>query len=178
MKTHLLIPLLSIGVASLASASSLIDFDPTGEYTTLFSNSTTPVYTETATGGLNGSIGLTLANAAAATYSGAGSESRTAGTFQAGGSFTVGAFFNLSTLPASTSTTQALRLGLTNGASDTFTTCLFRVFSSKLVELQSWQPEGPRRLISARPSRCCLTSGIISKPLSKELTAPASITTW
>jgi MYXO-CTERM domain-containing protein len=118
-------PILSLGLALAAvpalHAATIVDFDPTGELAEQFPLG--GAYTENATGGLNSSIGVNLANLAVDTLSGSQAGSLAATGFANGASFTVGMFFNLSAFGSSTTGTQAthfLRLGLTNAAGDTF----------------------------------------------------------
>jgi MYXO-CTERM domain-containing protein len=108
-------------VVPAANAATTVDFDPTGELAAQFPSG--GAYTESATGGLNSSIGVNLASLAVDTLSGSQAESLAANGFANGASFTVGMFFNLSAFGSSTPGTQNthfLRLGLTNAAGDTF----------------------------------------------------------
>jgi hypothetical protein len=93
----------TLGVPA-ANAATTVDFDPTGELAAQFPSG--GAYTENATGGLNSSIGVNLANLAVDTLSGSQAESLAANGFANGASFTVGMFFNLSGFGSSTPGTQ------------------------------------------------------------------------
>lgn len=107
----------------ISHSAVTIDFDPTGEFAGQFSGGS---YSESASGGLNSSIGLTLANIAPTTFDGSQSESLAASGFGNGSAFTVGAYINMSNLGTDTGTAgHILRLGLTNGGSDNFASLPF-----------------------------------------------------
>lgn len=116
--SSLLITAASIALAGSLRAAVTVDFDPTGELAAQFTNEN---YTENATGGLNSSVAVNLANGNVANFDGSQSESYVAGAFTVGSKFTVGAFFNMSHLGSATGINgQILRLGLTNGGTDNF----------------------------------------------------------
>ncbi len=105
-------------VSGSGTPSAVVDFDPTGEFAAQFHGGS---YSENATGGLNGSVAITLANANVASFDGSQSESYAANAFTIGKSFTVGAYFKMSAFGTGTGVNgQILRLGLTNGGTDNF----------------------------------------------------------
>lgn len=106
---------LVLGLVPTAQAAT-VDFDPTGEFAAQF-DGTSATYTESATGGLNGSVGINLANVGVANFDGSQSESLTIAA--AGDAITVGAFINFSSF-GTTDNQQSLRLGLTKGGADNF----------------------------------------------------------
>ena len=95
--------------------SSTVDFDPTGEFAAEFSAGG---YTEDATGGLGGSVGVATTGVVQGVTSLDGPQRSwfPSGTFSIGAKMTVGAFFKPSSLAAG----EVYRLGLTNGGADTF----------------------------------------------------------
>ena len=105
-----------LGVCLLAPAAqaATVDFDPAGEFAAQFNGGT---YAEAAAGGLNGSIGITLANTGVASFDGTQSESLTIAAD--GDAITIGAFINISSF-GTTDGGQFLRLGVTKGGADTF----------------------------------------------------------
>jgi hypothetical protein len=113
--------LLGVFSSLAAHAQVTVDFDPSGELEAHFPGG--PAYAENATGGLNSSVGVNLANLAPDTLSGSQAESLAINGFANGAKFTVGMYFKLSAFGNSvvnSQGTQFLRLGLTNGAGDNF----------------------------------------------------------
>ena len=105
---------ISLALSARAFAGVTIDFQPSGELASQFSAAG---YSESASGGLGGSIGVALPGGTTpvAGFDGTASEKFAANAFANGASFTVGAFIKMSSL-----STQVFRLGLNNGGSDTF----------------------------------------------------------
>ena len=95
--------------------STTIDFDPTGELTAEFSAGG---YSEDATGGLDSSVGVAINGNVQGVTSLDGPQRSwlPSGSFSQGTTMTVGAFFKASSLASG----EVLRLGLTNGGTDTF----------------------------------------------------------
>lgn len=113
---------LSSGVAprafSASTQSAAADCDPTGELAAQFGAS---AYIESATGGLDNSVAIALANTTVASFDGTQSISLPSGGFVTGASVTVGAYFKLGSFGTATGISgQILRLGLTNGGADNF----------------------------------------------------------
>lgn len=97
-------------------SAATIDFDPTGELAASFGFSGGS-YAENASGGLNGSIGVTMVSNGVASCVTTQTESLAAGEFVNGESFTVGAFFKKTADPGP-GQNRLLSLGLDNGGSD------------------------------------------------------------
>ncbi|MFZ9937793.1 MAG: Ig-like domain-containing protein [Luteolibacter sp.] len=95
--------------------STTIDFDPTGEFTAEFSAGG---YSEDTTGGLDSSVGVAINGNVQGVTSLDGPQRSwlPSGSFSQGTTMTVGAFFKASSLASG----EVLRLGLTNGGTDTF----------------------------------------------------------
>ena len=104
-------------IAGPPVTSATVDFDPTGELAAQFTISGS-AYTESATGGLDGSVGVNLANLNPSNFTGSQSVSYATGAFTVGNQFTIGTYFKLTTLP--TAAGQFLRLGLTGGGTTNF----------------------------------------------------------
>lgn len=99
--------------------SAAVDFDPSGELASQFSGGP---YSEAPAGGLSSSTGVVLANGNVTSFVGSQSASLAAGKFSIGESFSVGAYFKLGSFGTATGVNgQILRLGITNGGTDTFT---------------------------------------------------------
>jgi hypothetical protein len=96
--------------------SATIDFDPTGELAAEFSSA--GGYSEDATGGLDGSVGVAINGNVQGVTSLDGPQRSwlPSGSFSQGTTMTVGAFFKASSLASG----EVLRLGLTNGGTDNF----------------------------------------------------------
>lgn len=116
MRFMVMTGLAAAGLLSLCAHGSVtIDFDPSGEFTNNFSGA---VYAESATGGLNGSIGLVGTNNNVANFDGPQSESLT--LVEDGDAMTMGIFFNPSSF--GTAVDPFLRMGVTLGGNDNYAT--------------------------------------------------------
>ena len=121
---QLLVAGLVAGMAPLAQAGT-VDFDPTGEFAAQFDGA---AYSESATGGLDGTVGVTLANLGVTTFDGTQSESMKIAAD--GDAITVGTFINFSSF-GTLDGGQTLRLGVTKGGVDNFA---FLPFSTLTVD--------------------------------------------
>ncbi len=99
-----------------AQAAVTIDFEPSGEFTNNFNGG---VYNETASGGLNGTVGLVSSNSLVANFDGPQSEALTIS--ENGDAFTVGLFLNFSSFGSAAPGDQVIRIGVTSGGDADYT---------------------------------------------------------
>jgi hypothetical protein len=130
---------LVINVHGISSPYSIVDFDPSGELMAQFSSGG---YTESALGGLNGSVGVSLGHGAVATLDGTQSCSN---VFSAvADAIRAGTFFKMTSFGTGTGAAggQILHLGLTKGGSDDFTNLPFAT-----IELTGTAGSGQAHLV-------------------------------
>lgn len=137
MKKTIVSSIVSIFALPVLHAAATVNFDPTGELAGQFTGGP---YSESATGGLSSSVGVTLGNISVTSFSGSQSESHLAGGFSAGNKFTVGAYFKLSNLGTGVGDPgEFLRLGLTAGAATNFTSLPFSTLRQTNATTGSFQ---------------------------------------